>query len=480
MDHRARLTTFLKGIEPRAWVFLNVQCDDPARAAGLFRDSIRAFAGVAGQEPLARWPMSFWTILLSQPGLTAEQGAAPQLGGLARVPPGPRAVFLLPMVAGLDETHATQALGISSRALAAALVRARTAWPDAAAHAALRDLLQARIREPTAADRQAMRVLRNEALGVAEPATPAPAVTSRHRIGAWLAGIVIALLLAWLAFSRWSLQASLPSGRNEALPLAVLPALPPLDAAAIVTHPDYVALAAPDDASLASDLAQLSWFDAGAGVATAPAPADATDAKALPGFDTLPADERDLLAAARATWPGLDDATRQRLSAQARDWLQRSPFERAALRERMLAWDRLDATERARRRAPFEAWWQLPASDQSRLREAARRWAALPPAEQAAARAQFAQLPADEQRLWWLGPTLGRELAPIAGHYAFLPADQRDDFLTMLRGLDGDARADFSRLSDRLDAGGRERLRRELQEVAPEQRGAWLRARQAQ
>jgi len=404
------------------------------------------------------------------------------------VPPGPRAVFLLPMVAGLDETHATQALGISSRALASALVRARTAWPDPAAHEALRDLLQARIREPTAADRQSMRALRNEALDepapVAEPPTAAPDMSMRRRMAWWLVGIVVVLVVAWLVISRWSLQASLPAGRNEALPLAVLPAPPPLDAAAIVTHPDYVALATPADASLASDLALLSWFDAGVVAATTPAPVDVADADALPEFDALPADERDLLAAARSTWPGLDAVTRQRLSAQARDWLQRSPFERAALRERMLAWDRLDTTERARRRAPFEAWWQLPDSDQARLRVAARRWAALLPAEQTAARAQFAQLPADEQRLWWLGPTLGRQLAPIAANFAFLPADQRDDFLAMLRGLDVDARGDFGRLSDRLDAGGRERLRRELQAVAPDQRGAWLneqaRARQVQ
>jgi len=363
-------------------------------------------------------------------------------------------------------------------------VLAHAAWPDAAARDALRDLLQARIREPTVADRQAIRSLRDEALAapaaVIDAGVAGRIEPSRRRMGGWLAAVAIVLLLAWLAIARWPLRPSLPAGRHEVLPLAVLPAPPPLDAAAIVTHPDYALLATPEDAALAGDLALLAWFDAGAAAPATTAPAEAADAGAGPEFAALPADERDLLAVARATWPSLDSATRQRLSAQAHDWLQRSPDERAGLRQRVLAWDRLDVTERARRRAPFEAWWQLTVDDQRRLREAARLWAALPPGEQAAARERFARLPADEQRLWRLGPTLGRELAPIAGGYAFLPAEQRDDFLAMLRGLDGEARADFIRISDRLDAGGRERLRRDLQAVAPDQRGSWLRTRLAQ
>lgn len=478
MDERKRLTTFLQGIEPRAWVFVNVQCDDPVRAAAVFRDTIRAFAEAAKGEPLARWPMCFWTTLLAQPGLTADSEAAANAGGLARVPPGPRAAFLLPMIAGLNEAHATEALGISSRSLAHALVRARTAWPDPDAHDALRRLLQERVRAPTAADRRAIQALRAEALGEPAPVVAATASAPRRWRAWWLPLALV--LLALIAISLWLKRPLSAIGDSEPLPLDVVPSPPVLDAAAIVTHPDYATLAAPEDATLVDNLARLSWFAAGAPSAASPPPA-ADPATATPtDFDDLPMDELDLLTLARPSWPGLDEATRQRLMAQARDWLQRSPFERAALRQRMLDWDGLDATQRARRRAPFDAWRLLPGDDQRRVRDAARRWAALLPAEQVAAQSRFAQLPADEQRLWWLGPTLGRELAPIAAHFAFLPADQRDAFLAMLRGLDAGARGDFSRLSERLDPVGRERLRRDLQALAPDQRGAWLQARRDQ
>lgn len=488
MDDRSRLTTFLQSIEPRAWVFLNVQCDDPGRAAAMFRDTIGEFALQAANEPLARWPMCFWTILLSRPGLTMASVDAPEgARGLARVPPGPRAAFLLPMIAGLDEAHATEALGVSSRALAHALVRARTAWPDVDAHEALRAMVQARIREPTDADRKATQALRAEALG--NPAVnavlpePGRGPISQRRRG-WLLWAVLALLaLAWLAASTWTVRHSLAPGHNEALPMEALPAPPALVDATIVTHPDYALLAVPEDATVASDLARLAWFDANSNLtavlASTPDAGPSPEAD-LSDFDGLPMAERELLASARSTWASLDEPTRERLAEQARDWLHRTPAEREALRKRMSAWDRLDVTERARRRAPFGAWQQLSNVDRQRLRDAARRWSALPVAEQNAAQASFSALPADAQRLWWLGPTLGRELAPIAANFAFLPEDQRDAFLAMLRGLDGDARGNFSQLSERLDAGGRDRLRRDLQAVAPDQRGAWLRARQAQ
>ena len=227
MNKRARLHTFLHGIEPRAWVFLNLHCGDPERAAELFRASVRTFSGVAQSEPLARWPMLFWTTLLAQPGLstpTAETGGS----GLAAIAPGPRAVLLLPMVAGLDEAHATEALGISPHALEHALSQARTAWPDVEAHAAMRDLLLARIRQPTVADRQAMQALRDEAL--AEPIARAQKPPPRRR-NVVLVAIVLLLALAWLAIAHWLVRptrfarviwrcwrGSIPASRRYRLP----------------------------------------------------------------------------------------------------------------------------------------------------------------------------------------------------------------------------------------------------------------------
>ena len=481
MNQRARLHTFLHGIEPRAWVFLNLHCGDPERAAELFRASVRAFSGVAQSEPLARWPMLFWTTLLAQPGLstpTAETGGS----GLAAIAPGPRAVFLLPMVAGLDEAHATEALGISPHALEHALSQARTAWPDVEAHAAMRDLLLARIRQPTVADRQAMQALRDEAL--AEPIARAQKPPPRRR-NVVLVAIVLLLALAWLGIAHWLVRPTLVTGHSEALPAESVSSPPPLNAAGIVTHPDYGLLAAPDDAILARDLALLAWFDTSQSslspsVSALPTPATSSTVASALDFEALPDPEHALLASAQASWASLDPATRARLSAQAHDWLQRTLAEQAALRARMLAWDRLSIAERARQRAPFDAWRQLSVQDQQRLRDTARRWSLLSAAEQAASRQRFATLSANAQGLWWLGPTLGRSLAPLAASFAFVPENQRSDFLVVLRTLDERGRDDFLQLAQRLEPGERDRLRLELQAQAPAQRSAWLRSKRVQ
>lgn len=479
MNQRARLLTFLHGIEPRAWVFLNLHCGDPDQAAVLFRTSVRAFARVAERAPLARWPMLFWTTLLAQPGLSApiaETGG----NGLAAIAAGPRAVFLLPMVAGLDEAHATEALGISPRALAHALLQARAAWPDIAAHDAMRGLLLARIRQPTMADRQTMQALRDEAL--AEPIARAQE-TSPWRRTVVMAVIVLLLALAWRGIAQWSSRSTLVTGHSEALPTESVPPPPPLDAAGIVTHPDYGLLAAPDDAILARDLALLAWFDASQPSPAAlalPTPAASSTVASAADFDALPDAERALLASAQASWTRLDPATRAGLSAQAHDWLQRSLAEQAAVRARVLAWDRLSIAERARQRAPFEAWRQLSALDQQRLRDTARRWSLLPAADQAGLRQRFAALSADAQRLWWLGPTLGRSLAPLAASFAFVPESQRSDFLVVLRSLDERGREDLLQLAQRLEPGERDRLRLALQAQAPAQRSHWLRSKRIQ
>ena len=265
--------------------------------------------------------------------------------------------------------------------------------------------------------------------------------------------------------------------------MEALPAPPALVDATIVTHPDYALLVVPADATVASNLARLAWFDADskltAVLASTPDSGPSSEAN-LSDFDSLSLAERELLTSARSTWASLDEPTRERLAEQTRDWLRRTASERDALRKRMSAWDRLDVTERARRRAPFDTWQQLSNEDRQRLRDAARRWSALPVAAQIAAQASFSALPADAQRLWWLGPTLGRELAPVAAQFAFLPEDERSAFLAMLRELDSRGRANFIHLCWRLEPVGRDRLRRELQAQAPNQRGAWLQSQQVQ
>lgn len=198
---------------------------------------------------------------------------------------------------------------------------------------------------------------------------------------------------------------------------------------------------------------------------------------AATGFSALPAAVQTLLAPAKPLWPQLDAGTRRDLQAQARDWLARSPADRETLRARIRAWDRLPAAERAARRAPFAAWRQLAPSERGQLRTLAAEFAALPPEQQHLLRSTFAQQSYDAQRGWMLGPAFGAQFATLAPMFAYVPEAERGNVFALLRGLDVSARADLALLLPRLDAAGRDRLRRDLQAAAPDARPGLIRRR---
>jgi len=195
---------------------------------------------------------------------------------------------------------------------------------------------------------------------------------------------------------------------------------------------------------------------------------------AAPDFDALPAPEQSLLAPARTLWPALDADARRQLLAQARHWQSLTPAGRDRLRRDLRAWDALPADERARRRGPFAAWQALSVDEREQVRAAARRYAAATPEQQARWRAEFAALPPDRQRDWWLGPSLGQDIAGLAPLFAFVPEAQKPDLLAMLRGLSPVARGQLQLVLSRLDDAGRGRLRQALLEAAPEQRAALI------
>jgi hypothetical protein len=296
------------------------------------------------------------------------------------------------------------------------------------------------------------------------------------------------LLLALLATLLFPLPGRLRPGESEALPGESVPPPPELNDSVVVTHPDYAQLARPGDEAFARDLAFLSWHAAnlqatpsapGAdAVAVAPG-AVATEA-AAGDFNALSKREQRVLSAAATLWPTLPAEERSALRRHANDWHHKSRVERAALRARLRAWDEQAAAERARRRAPFQAWRALTPGEQARVRTARARFAALPPAEAQAVRARFAALDADTQRVWWLGPALGQQLAPIAVMFAFLPEGDRPALLDALRGLDPVARAELSLLAPRLQAGPRQALRKQLLALPAGERGAYIHQRLAE
>lgn len=201
---------------------------------------------------------------------------------------------------------------------------------------------------------------------------------------------------------------------------------------------------------------------------------------AAPGFHSLPMREQSVLASAQPLWPSLDSSARADLLRHARDWLARTPQQQDQLRQHLWQWDRQPAPVREQRRTAFRAWQRLSPSDQQTLRAAAQRVAALPPLQQQQLHAQFAALPIDAQRAWWLGPSLGRNVAPMISLFAFVPEAERPALLELLGSLDAQARADLMALAPRLNEGQRQSLRQELLAASPMQRGQLIRQRLAQ
>lgn len=201
---------------------------------------------------------------------------------------------------------------------------------------------------------------------------------------------------------------------------------------------------------------------------------------AVSGFQSLPAREQGLLASAQPLWPSLDASAREDLLRHARDWLARTPQQQDQLRQRLWQWDRQPAPVREQRRTAFRAWQRLSSSDQQALRAAAQRVAALPPLQQQQLHAQFAALPIDAQRAWWLGPSLGRNVAPMISLFAFVPEAERPALLELLGTLDAQARTDLMALAPRLNEGQRQSLRQELLAASPMQRGQLIRQRLTQ
>ena len=477
------LTAFLHGIEARAWVFALCQGGDAGRADTILAAAEREFIASAADRPLSEWPLQFWAALLRQPGLLAPLHAELDL---ARIEPGPRAALLLRLLANLDVPHAAEALGVSVRAYEAALGQAMSApdhpegWlPE------LRAQLHALVQQLPESTRAHLDEIRQQELAkaatppahkveVAEEHSPTEAADVDAPAPRWPWFGLGLLLLALLATLVIPLPGGLRPGQSEALPPVATPPPPPLSDTVVVTHPDYAQLAEPQDEKLARELAFLSWlagaFPTSASEPAAIAPTPPEDFAAIGGH------AKNMLQSAAPLWASLPASERAALLDNAADWDQRSREQRAALITRLRAWDALPPAERARRRAPFAAWRELPRSERARVAAAQARVLKLPASEQQSLRQQFAALDADTQRVWWLGPALGQQLAPIAVFFAFLPEADRPALLVALRGLDPAARAELSLLAPRLDEAGRQALRRELLTLPAEERASFIHA----
>ena len=83
-----------------------------------------------------------------------------------------------------------------------------------------------------------------------------------------------------------------------------------------------------------------------------------------------------------------------------------------------------------------------------------------------------------ERRGWRLGPVLGADFVLLQPLVGFVPEDEREPLLAVLRTLTPEQRARLGALSLRTPPAERERLRRELLATPPAARTAWLDQRQ--
>jgi hypothetical protein len=257
------LSAFLRGIERRAFVFVQVQCGQDEVAQAALGRAMRAFRDVSGHSPLSAWPAAFWALLLAQAELAEGESDIPELGALGS---GPRAALLLRIVAGLDFAHAASVLGVSEPTYRFALQRALQQLGDAgvsyAVLGALRERLHRQVKTLPAERVEALADLRARILSHAPepaPATPVPARWPRRLAWALLAALALAF-----AATFWPRAPALVPGGTQDLPVEAAPApMPAGGDADLVTHPDYAQIAAPDDAAIAADLALLSWLASG-------------------------------------------------------------------------------------------------------------------------------------------------------------------------------------------------------------------------
>jgi hypothetical protein len=164
-----------------------------------------------------------------------------------------------------------------------------------------------------------------------------------------------------------------------------------------------------------------------------------------------------VLAAPAPGLPGLAPAPPQLSASPAASWSALAPAQQRELRAR------------------YAAWQALPETERQRIRQAAARVATLPPAEREALRGRFLDQDQLHRDGWLLGPQLGAlypKLQPLLG---YVPAEQREPLITLLRQLDAEQLTQLTLISQRTPPQDRAELRAQLLAVSVAGRSAWLR-----
>ncbi|HMB43185.1 MAG TPA: sigma factor-like helix-turn-helix DNA-binding protein [Luteimonas sp.] len=286
----AALAAVLHEAGPRASVFAELLCGERRRSDAVLADTVHALAAELAHGPVARWNRRFWTLLVASPALRGVDRLPPSVPRpVAALPPALRMVLLLRLVAGLDTAEAAAVLGVPiqryARALRRALPRAADGALDRVAWQALVAACDARVRD--ALDARAEHLDRLFAMAAGSGA-PAPARGSRRLplLKLALAACAVAFAATWLVHTDRDRD---PFVSVTALPAAASPASTFDGDTALLTDPDFDALADPRDQALATGLDFYAWYAARVATEAGPGtPAVFPDA-ALSASPTSPA-----------------------------------------------------------------------------------------------------------------------------------------------------------------------------------------------
>ncbi|KFA40852.1 sigma-70 region 4 domain-containing protein [Xylella fastidiosa] len=265
----AALLAFLRGVERRAVVLVELQTGTMSAAQAALPAAIRIFGAEAVDCPFAEWSIRFWSLLcgtpvLRRPPLTGQRWPK-ELASLQAMAVEDRLALLLRIVAGLDEAQAAVVLGkpleTYYQALARACPRDVQGRPNPAAWRALAEAAQQRVRSLSIKRLVTTTVLPSPSpkISVAESAVsrfPAPIRFERNWVV--IAGLALGVIfmLNW-AWNRhiWSVPES--QSVSEGFP-AVLPLLE--DSPVVIEAlPDYVSSAPPQ--VISPDLADRAMLE---------------------------------------------------------------------------------------------------------------------------------------------------------------------------------------------------------------------------
>lgn len=144
------------------------------------------------------------------------------------------------------------------------------------------------------------------------------------------------------------------------------------------------------------------------------------------------------------------------------------------------AFAQLDAQQQRQRRADYAAWRALPEGERERIRQAAARFNALPADQQQRLRQQFQAQDQAFREGWRLGPQLGLEFPKLHGLFGFVPPEQRDTALAVLRQLSPAQLAQLTLVAQRTPPQERDAVRNAFLAVPAAERDTWLKRQAGQ